>query len=92
MPAVSQSQQKIMGMVYAYKKDGTLPDNSDMADKIKKMASSMSMDDVKDFASTSHKGLPEGMMRFKKFLPAREKHLQKRNIGNFIGIYISFDF
>lgn len=56
-----------MGMVYTYKKDGTLPDNNDLADKIKKMAASMSMDDVKDFASTSHKGLPEGFVGFKIF-------------------------
>lgn len=68
MPAVSKSQQKLMGMVYAYKKDGTLPDNPDLADKIKKMAASMSMSDVKDFASTEHKGLPEGFLSFKSFL------------------------
>lgn len=55
MPSKSKSQQRFFGMVDAYKK-GELKNASS---KIKKAAKGMSMDDVKDFAETKHKGLPE---------------------------------
>lgn len=55
MPSKSKSQQRFFGMVDAYKK-GELKNASS---KIKKAANGMSMDDVKDFAETKHKGLPE---------------------------------
>lgn len=51
----SRSQQKLMGMVYAYKK-GQMKNASD---EVKKIANGMSMKDAKKFASTKHKGLPE---------------------------------
>ena len=52
--SVSQSQQKMMGMALAYKR-GEMPDASP---EVKKMANSMSMKDLEDFAKTKHKGLP----------------------------------
>ena len=52
--AVSQAQQKMMGMALAYKR-GELDDASP---EVKKMADSMSMKDLEDFAKTKHKGLP----------------------------------
>jgi hypothetical protein len=55
MPSKSKSQQRFFGMVDAYKK-GELKNPSS---KIKKAAKGMSMSDVKDFAETKHKGLPE---------------------------------
>lgn len=55
MPSKSKSQQRFFGMVDAYKK-GELKNASS---KIKKAAKGMSTDDVKDFAETKHKGLPE---------------------------------
>ncbi len=55
MPSKSKSQQRFFGMVDAYKK-GELKNASK---KIKKTAKEMSMGDVKDFAETKHKGLPE---------------------------------
>lgn len=55
MPSKSKSQQRFFGMVDAYKK-GELKNASS---NIKKAAKGMSMDDVKDFAETKHKGLPE---------------------------------
>lgn len=75
MPASSKSQQRLMGMVYAYK-DGKLKLDSlapSLAKKIKDIADGskkktgdrrtktkgMSMKDAKHFASTKHKGLPE---------------------------------
>lgn len=53
--AVSKSQQKFFGMVRA-KQKGEMDDASP---EVKKAADSMSKKDVKDFASTKHKGLPE---------------------------------
>jgi len=53
--SLSKSQQRLMGMVYAYKK-GRMKDASD---EVKKIAKGMSLKDAKKFASTKHKGLPE---------------------------------
>lgn len=53
--AKSKAQQRFMGMVDAYKK-GDMPDASPA---IKKAAKSMTKKEVKDFAKTKHKGLPE---------------------------------
>ena len=55
MPSKSKAQQRFFGMVDAYKK-GEMKNPSS---KIKKAANGMSMSDVKDFAETKHKGLPE---------------------------------
>lgn len=55
MPSKSKSQQRFFGMVDAYKKG----EMKNASKKIKKAAKGMSMDDVKDFAETKHKGLPE---------------------------------
>jgi hypothetical protein len=55
MPSKSKAQQRFFGMVDAYKK-GEIKNPSS---KIKKAANGMSMSDVKDFAETKHKGLPE---------------------------------
>ena len=55
MPAVSKAQQKFMGMVHATQKG----DMENPSPEVEKAADSMSDKDVKDFASTSHKGLPD---------------------------------
>ncbi len=52
--AVSKKQQKFMGMVRAAQKG-----ESASSPEVAKVASSMKKKDVKDFASTKHKGLPE---------------------------------
>lgn len=56
----SQSQQKLMGMAYAYKKGDLDLSKLDkpLQDKIKKI-SKMSKNDLRDFAKTKHKGLPK---------------------------------
>jgi hypothetical protein len=51
----SKSQQRLFGMALAYKR-GDLPNASE---KIKKIANSMSMEELEKFASTKHKGLPD---------------------------------
>ena len=55
MPAVSKAQQRFFGMVRATQK-GEMENPSP---EVAKVASSMKKKDVKDFASTKHKGLPE---------------------------------
>lgn len=55
--SVSQNQQKLMGMAYAYKK-GELS-SSEVSNEVKEIASGMSLDKLKDFASTKHDKLPK---------------------------------
>jgi hypothetical protein len=57
MPAASKQQQKLMGIVRALQKGDMKP--SQASGKAKEMAKSMKKGDVKDFASTKHKGLPK---------------------------------
>jgi hypothetical protein len=60
MPAVSKAQQKFMGMVHATQKG----DMESPSPEVSKAADSMSDKDAKDFASTSHKGLPDHIKEF----------------------------
>ena len=55
MPAVSKAQQRFFGMVRATQKGEMENPSSEVA----QAASSMSKSDVKKFAKTKHKGLPE---------------------------------
>jgi len=55
--AVSQAQQRFMGMVHAFQKGELKSD--DVSNNIKKAADSMTDKEAEDFASTKHKGLPE---------------------------------
>lgn len=57
MPATSQQQQKLMGIVHALQKGDIKP--SKVSKKAKEMAKSMKPSDVTDFAATKHKGLPK---------------------------------
>ena len=54
MPAVSKAQQRFFGMVHAAQK-GEEPASPEVA----KVAGDINKKDAKDFASTSHKGLPD---------------------------------
>ena len=56
MPALSKKQQKFMGMVHALNKGEIKP--SDVSKDVQDVAKDMKKKDVKDFASTKHKGLP----------------------------------
>jgi hypothetical protein len=57
MPSNSIAQQKLMGMAYALKKGDMDP--SDASDEVKDLADSMTLKQLKDFASTKHEGLPK---------------------------------
>ena len=86
MPSQSKAQQRFMGMVHATQKG----DMENPSPEVEKAADSMSDTDAKDFASTSHKELPDkikemvlGELRsvkaiqtdYSKVLDAMEKHL-----------------
>jgi len=65
MPAVSKKQQKFFGIVRAIQKGEMAPTTPETA----KAAATMKEKDVKDFASTKHKGLPEKKKKsLKEFL------------------------
>ena len=55
MPAVSKKQQRFFGIVRAIQKGEMAPTTPETA----KAAADMKKSDVKKFASTKHKGLPE---------------------------------
>ena len=58
--AVSQQQQKFMGMVHAMQKGERIKGASP---ELKKVARSMSQKDVRDYAATKHRGLPKKIDR-----------------------------
>jgi hypothetical protein len=57
MPAISQKQQKFMGLVLAYKR-GEVP-ASKVSKNVKQVAASMSEKELEKYAGTKHKGLPK---------------------------------
>ena len=57
MPSTSKAQQQLMGMAYALKKGDMDP--KDASQEVKDLADSMTLQQLKDFASTKHEGLPE---------------------------------
>lgn len=70
MPSKSKSQQRLMGLAYAYKTGEVKAKdlNPEYADEIKKLAKSMTEKQLKDFAKTKHKNLPERVEeRIKRF-------------------------
>jgi hypothetical protein len=57
MPSTSKAQQRLMGMAYALK-SGEM-DPKDASQEVKDLADSMTLKQLKDFASTKHEGLPD---------------------------------
>jgi hypothetical protein len=62
MPAKSIAQRKLMGAAYRCKKTGVCS-----TQKIKKIADSMSLSSLRDFATTKHAELPYKMEHFAGF-------------------------
>jgi Arc/MetJ family transcription regulator len=56
MPATSQQQQKLFGLALSVKRGETL--RSEVSDDVLNIVDTMSEKKIKDFAETSHKGLP----------------------------------
>ena len=57
MPSTSIAQQQLMGMAYSLKKGDMDP--KDASQEVKDLAYSMTLKQLKDFASTKHEGLPK---------------------------------
>jgi len=59
--SASKSQQRLFGMVHAYNKGDLKKSDvdSDLYDKVKKIANGMTQDDAEDMAKTDHSDLPE---------------------------------
>ena len=89
MPAVSKAQQRFMGMVHAAQKG----DMENPSPEVSKAAASMSDKDAKDFASTSHKGLPdkktEQLNKIKEIIRkmVRERMIDEMNTSAGAGEY-----
>ena len=82
MPSRSKTQQRLMGQALAYKRGEIKTKDMDpkYADEIKSVAKSMSEKQLRDFAKTKHKNLPEKVQeRIKSF-------------ENFINEEVGFDF
>jgi hypothetical protein len=97
MPATSKSQQKLMGIVHAIQKGEADP--KDFSKSAQDMAKDMKPSDVKDFASTSHKGLPdkkeEQIQKLKERIRSmiREKMMREMNVtGNVDGYNTPYAF
>jgi hypothetical protein len=77
MPATSKSQQKLMGIVHAIQKGEADP--KDFSKGAQQMAKDMKPADVKDFASTKQKGLPdkksESISKLKEYIRKMVKEM-----------------
>ena len=76
MPAQSKAQQRLMGQAYAVKTGKKDPD--EVSDKIAQLAKGMTKKQLKDFASTKHKGLPETK---ENFVPTFESFINEISIN-----------
>ena len=82
MPSKSKSQQRFMGMVRAAQK-GEKPASKTVA----KVAKKMDKDDVEDFASTKHKGLPNKVKKETKVKRLIKKMVREIMAEDFGGAY-----
>ena len=80
MPSVSKKQQRLMGQALAFKRGEIKAKdlNPEYADEIKKLAKSMTEKQLRDFAKTKHKNLPEkvkesNVMSFDSFNEAHKQ-------------------
>ena len=76
MPAVSKKQQQFFGIVRAIQKGEQAPTTPETA----KAAADMKKSDVKKFASTKHKGLPNKVVQ-KEELDTNDKPFLKKLAG-----------
>lgn len=86
MPSVSQSQQRLFGMVHAYQ-TGRL---KNPPAKIKQVAGGISKDDATDFAKTKYKNLPDRITEEKQggstMTPGAKVAAYLRNLANRIPV------
>ncbi len=69
MPAVSPEQQRLMAQAYALKtgKKKKKDLNLEYAEQISKLAKSMTVKQLRDFAKTKHSSMKEGILNFDSF-------------------------
>ena len=67
--AESEAQQKLMAMAYRYKKD--LKSMPDASEQVKKLAKSMTLKQLRDYAATKHEGLPKKVAKEAADTPIR---------------------
>jgi hypothetical protein len=88
MPAQSKAQQRLMGQAYAVKTGKKDPD--EVSDKVASLAKGMTKKQLKDFASTKHKGLPETK---ESFVSNYEDFIIESNLNEVsINLSNAFDF
>lgn len=64
MPAVSKAQRRLMTMAYALKKGELSP--RDVSAKVREIAQTMTLHELKKFATTEETGLPKRVRSKKK--------------------------
>jgi hypothetical protein len=79
MPAVSKAQQALMGQAYAIKTGKLKPEdlNPEYRDQIVDLAKSMEEDDLKDYAETPAKKLPNRIGEMKTHIPTFEQFINE---------------
>tara|TARA_Y100000356_G_scaffold127506_1_gene126454 strand:- start:212 stop:907 length:696 start_codon:yes stop_codon:yes gene_type:complete len=80
MPATSKAQQRLFGLAYAIKKGDMKRSDADA--KAVEIADSMSLADLKKFAETDHKGLPDKV----------KENISPGNIGGMGGMAFPSNF
>ena len=75
MPAVSQQQQKFMGIVRAIQKGDAKP--GDFSKKARDAAKKMKKKDVKKFAATKHDDLPKKVKKKESVFAIKGKDIGK---------------
>ena len=90
MPAKSKNQQKLFGMALAYKR-GELKDAND---DVKQLAASMSEQQLKDYASTNRKNLPnkKASFTFDQFSNIVKKAVDNNSAKTMQKDWIVYDF
>lgn len=78
MPSVSKNQQRLFGMALSVKR-GELS-RSEVSSDVLDIVDSMSEKKIRDFAKTSHEGLPK---RVKEYSFIGDKHTKNDNSDNF---------
>jgi len=86
--AKSKTQQRLMGMVYAYKEGNLKLKGLDpeLAKKIRKIAKNLKLEDAEKMASTKHKKLPEKIKEthIKRFSDLLNEDIEVKSTGDFI--------
>jgi hypothetical protein len=77
MPSTSKQQQKLFGLALSVKR-GETP-RSEASDEVLNIVDTMSEKQIEDFASTSHKGLPQTVeQRLREIIRTEIQNFRKK--------------